>query len=169
MINRKVVGNILNNWPAVSVLKAKMVGGVFHHRHEYTTALHIDTHLSICCGAGALWVSIISQFRPVIHMLTSSSLKAAKTQRKMPQGGKVKKCDLASQIPSHFRSQVWGRIWAVLARDEERLIYDTDSQWFNPCILGAACRRPHTEPQNAPNSCFIHVWMCVCTSSSWAG
>jgi len=49
---------------------------------DWTCGSDRRAHLSICCGAGALWVSTISQLRPVIHMLTSSSLKAAKSQTK---------------------------------------------------------------------------------------
>lgn len=36
-------------------------------------------HLSVCWGAGALWVSDIIQVSPEIHMVTSSSLQAADT------------------------------------------------------------------------------------------
>lgn len=52
---------------------------VYMKPQVYSSLKHKHTNLSICCGAGALCVSIISQLSPVIHMLTSSSLKATNT------------------------------------------------------------------------------------------
>lgn len=50
------------------------------NRHLLDVRCRVWSHLSICWGAGALCVSITSQLRPVIHMLTSSSLNAAQVQ-----------------------------------------------------------------------------------------
>lgn len=58
---------------------------VYMNPQLYSSLKHKHTNLSICCGAGALCVSIISQLSPVIHMLTSSSLKATNTKSQSKQ------------------------------------------------------------------------------------